>query len=147
MDRDQVHRPPLRAPGLQRRPSEQGESAGVVGVVAVDVAVEAGPIEGGRAIHEPEAVPVCLKRPDHDLAEPAGRKRIVNRELERVHGHRGGDGDAGVAGQEDLHLAIHRTRDPTERPRQRVHDVAETAGLGPGLAFRRDEQHLHGARS
>ena len=63
----------------------------------------------------------------------------------RVGDVQGGLGDrisrdrhAAVAGHEhiDRHLqARARIRQTAERPGERVHDVGETAGLGPGLAL------------
>jgi hypothetical protein len=145
VDRDDVDRALLGTPRLQGGTCEQREPPRVVGIVARGIAVEARPIVGRRVVHQPEAISVRVEGADRHVRHPAGCQRIRHADVQVGDHRRRGHLDAAIARQEDLHGAVDRTRDPSQRPRQGIDDIAEPAGLGPRLALRGDEDHLHGA--
>jgi len=99
VERDQVDRPALCAPRLERSASQQREAARIVRVVAGRIAVEAGPAERTRVLDEPEAVAVRVERANRHVADPAGRHRIGNPDLQHVDDRPRGDRDAGYRGR------------------------------------------------
>ena len=91
-----------------------------------------------------------------EAAELGGKKHVAgdgeDLDLDRRVGR---DDNRLVAREIDVHLALEeeplraghlagRRLDSAERPRERVDDVAETTGLGPGLTFGGDEDDAHG---
>ena len=141
---DDVDRSAVGAQCLERRPAEQPEAPRVVRVVTADrVAVVAGPIERRRVVHEPEAIAVADDVDDRHFGRAGRRDRVGNadpppRRLAVGQGHRP------VAREEHVDRRLGPAVRPAECPGERVHDVTETAGLGPRLALGGDERDAHG---
>jgi hypothetical protein len=130
----------LLAERLERRPAEQSVAPGVVGeVTAARGAVHPVSIEGGWMVDQPEPIAVGCDVDDRHLGHPAGGEWIGH--AERRPGDRvGRDRDAAIARQEHLDRTGRRAGHLAEGPGESVHDVAEPAGLGPGLTFGSDRR-------
>ncbi len=128
---------------LEGGPGEEPEPPAVVGVVTlVGIAVEPGPVEGRRMVHQPEPVAVAHDVDDRDLGRAERRERVGDPDptsgmLAVGQGHRP------IAGQEDVDRRGRAVRDPPERPGQGVDDVAQPARLGPRFALGGDEGDAH----
>ncbi|MEJ7695221.1 MAG: hypothetical protein WKF78_00825 [Candidatus Limnocylindrales bacterium] len=55
---DHVDRPAIGTQRLQRSPPEQSEPPGIVGVVAVSVAVETDPVECRRMVDQAQSIAI-----------------------------------------------------------------------------------------
>ena len=123
-----------RAPAcdeLERRPDEQCETSGVVGVVGVADAVE------------PVAI-VQLGALDEQCARAARDRRFIEADVEHRSTerddkplHESSLADAAIARQRERH----KPAEARDRLRQRAEDVAEAPGLGERNRFGTDDEN------
>ena len=81
-----VHRLAVGAQRLHGRPAVQPEAPGVVGVVARGVAIERGPIVGGRMVHEAQSIAIRRDIDDRQVAR-AGRCPRIGDPQDRLAQH------------------------------------------------------------
>ena len=144
VDMDDVDRSIALGPQrLEGRPAEEPEAPGVVAeVAAAGRAVEAVAVEGRGMVDESQSIAVCLDVDDVELDRAVEGMRVRYPERRtRAGGRRECHGP--VAREEHVDHAIGRSGHPGEGACQRVDDIAEAAGLRPGLAFRGDERNAH----
>ncbi len=145
VERDDVHGPALGAPGLERGAGQEREAPHVVGVLRGRIAVDAVPVERRRVVDQAQPVSRRIERADRDLRGPAWGQGIRDAQGEGGNRTIPGVGNRAVARQEDLDRLVEGVGHPPQRPRERVHHVAEAARLGPRLALGGDEDHAHEA--
>ena len=109
------------------------------------IAVDAVSVEGRRVVDEAQAVPRRLERADRDLRAAARGQGVRHAQGEGGNRTIPGVGNRAVARQEDLDRLVEGAGHPSQRPRERVHHVAEAARLGPRLALGGDEDDAHEA--
>jgi hypothetical protein len=136
VEMDHVDPLPLRGHRPEGGRREQPEAPGVVGI-----AVQLAALEGSRVIDQAESIAAPVDIDDRDLRRPRCRGRIGD--ADRAGGGRSRrDRDGGVAREEDVDGSL-EPPDRTDGPAEGVDDVAETARLGPRLAFGGDRDDPH----